>query len=61
MTINRQNIKIKKSSEEFKGKAKFRYKIEVKNSELKERHRYDVVSYAGLFGLQMQGAMAIEL
>lgn len=47
------------NSEEFKGKAKSRYKIEAKNSELKHRHGYDVASYAGLFGMQMQGTMAI--
>jgi hypothetical protein len=47
------------NSEEFKEKAKSRYKIEAKNSELKHRHGYDIASYAGLFGMQMQGAMAI--
>ena len=47
------------NSEEFKEKAKLRYKIEAKNSELKHRHGYDVASSAGLFGMQMQGAMAI--
>ena len=47
------------NSEEFKGKAKSRYKIEAKNSELKHRHGYDVASYAGLFGMQIQGATAI--
>ena len=46
-------------SEEFKIKAKSRYKIEAKNSELKHRHGYDVASAAGLFGMQMQGALAI--
>lgn len=46
-------------SEEFKEKAKSRYKIEAKNSELKHRHGYDVAISAGLFGMQMQGAMAI--
>ena len=47
------------NSEEFKEKAKSRYKIEAKNSELKHRHGYDVATSAGLFGMQMQGAMAI--
>ena len=47
------------NSEEFKEKAKYRYKIEAKNSELKHRHGYDVATSAGLFGMQMQGAMAI--
>lgn len=47
------------NSEEFKEKAKSRYKIEAKNSELKHRHGYDVATSAGLFGMQIQGAMAI--
>lgn len=47
------------NSEEFKEKAKSRYKIEAKNSELKHRHGYDVATSAGLFGMQMQGAMTI--
>lgn len=47
------------NSEEFKAKAKSRYKIEAKNSELKHRHGYDVATSAGLFGMQMQGAMTI--
>ena len=46
-------------TEEFKGKAKLRYKIEAKNSELKHRHGYDVASSTGLFGMNMQGALAI--
>ncbi|OZQ83652.1 IS1182 family transposase, partial [Paenibacillus sp. VTT E-133291] len=47
------------NSDEFKEKAKERYKIEAKNSELKHRHGYDVASSSGLIGMQMQGAMAI--
>lgn len=46
-------------SEYFKEKAKERYKIEAKNSELKHRHGYDVASTSGLIGIEMQGAMAI--
>jgi hypothetical protein len=46
-------------SEYFKEKARERYKIEAKNSELKHRHGYDVASTSGLVGMQMQGAMAI--
>ncbi|EIW21685.1 IS1182 family transposase [Pelosinus fermentans] len=46
-------------SETFKAKAKERYKIEAKNSELKHRHGYDVASSSGLFGMEIQGAMAI--
>ncbi len=51
--------KIFQESEYFKGKAKERYKIEAKNSELKHRHGYDVASSSGLVGMHMQGAMAI--
>ena len=46
-------------SEYFKAKAKERYKIEAKNSELKHRHGYDVASSSGLVGMELQGAMAI--
>lgn len=46
-------------SEYFKARAKERYKIEAKNSELKHRHGYDVASSSGLLGMQLQGAMAI--
>lgn len=42
-------------TEHFKEKAKERYKIEAKNSELKHRHGYDVASSSGLFGMEMQG------
>jgi hypothetical protein len=47
------------NSEEFKEKAKSRYKIEAKNSELKHRHGYDVASSSGLIGMEMQGALTI--
>jgi transposase len=46
-------------SEYFKEKAKERYKIEAKNSELKHRHGYDVAQSSGLIGMELQGAMAI--
>ncbi|OMD40685.1 IS1182 family transposase [Paenibacillus odorifer] len=46
-------------SEYFKERARERYKIEAKNSELKHRHGYDVASSSGLVGMHMQGAMAI--
>lgn len=46
-------------SKYFKEKAKERYKIEAKNSELKHRHGYDVASSSGLIGMELQGAMAI--
>lgn len=46
-------------SEFFKQTAKERYKIEAKNSELKNRYGYLVASGAGLSGMSVQGAMAI--
>ncbi|WP_374703430.1 transposase [Bacillus sp. Marseille-P3661] len=46
-------------SEYFKEKSKERYKIEAKNSELKNRHGYNVAKSSGLIGMEMQGAMAI--
>jgi Transposase DDE domain. len=46
-------------TEYFKKKARERYKIEAKNSELKCRHGYDVASSSGLISMEMQGAMAI--
>ena len=47
------------NSERFKERAKERYKIEAKNSELKHRHGYEVASSSGLKGMRIQGAMAI--
>ena len=38
------------NSDEFKEKAKSRYKIEAKNSELKHRHGYNVATSTGLCG-----------
>lgn len=46
-------------SEYFKEKVKERYKVEAKNSELKNRHGYDVASSSGLIGMELQGAMTI--
>ena len=46
-------------TEYFKEKSKERYKIEAKNSELKNRHGYDVASSSGLVGMEIQGATAI--
>lgn len=44
---------------EFKTISRSRYKIEAKNSELKNRHGYNKASYGGLFGMQIQGATTI--
>ena len=46
-------------TEYFKEKAKERYKIEAKNSELKHRHGYGVAASSGLICMEMQGAMTI--
>jgi len=46
-------------TEHFKERAKERYMIEAKNSELKHQHGYDVAIASGLVGMQMQGALAI--
>lgn len=46
-------------TEYFKERAKERYKIEAKNSELKHQHGYDVAISSGLIGMQMQGALTI--
>lgn len=43
----------------FKEKAKHRYKIEAKNSELKNVHGYDRAISYGINNMQMQGAIAI--
>jgi transposase len=43
----------------FKEKARYRYKIEAKNSELKNVHGYDRAISYGISNMQMQGAMAI--
>jgi hypothetical protein len=46
-------------TEYYKEKAKHRYKIETKNSELKNAHGYNrAVSY-GIDNMQMQAAMVI--
>lgn len=43
----------------FKEKAKHRYKIEAKNSELKNVHGYDRATSYGIENMQMQGALSI--
>ena len=43
----------------FKEKAKHRYKIEAKNSELKNVHGYGRATSYGIANMKMQGAMAI--
>ena len=60
--ISPPNIKIKwpfKKLIDFKELAKERYKIEAKNSELKQRHGYKKAIASGLFGMQIQGATTV--
>ena len=46
-------------SELFKEKSKHRYKIEAKNSELKNVHGYARATSYGIHNMEMQGAVAI--
>ena len=46
-------------TEEFKTKARNRYKIEAKNSELKNAHGYHTAKSSGLFGMEIQSATTI--
>ncbi|WP_026677952.1 transposase, partial [Fictibacillus gelatini] len=46
-------------SDYFKEKSKERYKIEAKNSELKNRHGYKNAKSSGLFGMEIQSATTI--
>ena len=46
-------------TEYYKEKAKHRYKIEAKNSELKNVHGYDRAIGYGIDSMQMQGALTI--
>lgn len=46
-------------TEYFKSEARNRYMIEAKNSELKHRHGYDVASFSGLIGMELQGATTL--
>jgi hypothetical protein len=43
----------------YKEKIKHRYKIEAKNSELKNVHGYDRATSYGIENMQMQGALTI--
>jgi transposase len=55
---HQQQMKFEQS-DYFKEKSKHRYKIEAKNSELKNVHGYARASSYGIVNMQMQGAMAI--
>jgi len=62
VTINNELHKEQQAFQEteaFKVKARERYKIEAKNSELKHRHGYDVASSSGLEGMDIQGGTTL--
>ena len=54
-----QEQMIFQETEIYQEKSKHRYKIEAKNSELKNVHAYDRAISYGITNMQMQGAMAI--
>jgi len=54
-----QEQQIFQETDYFKEKAKHRYKIEAKNSELKNVHGYGRATSYGITNMQMQGALAI--
>jgi len=56
--LHRQQMEFQET-EHYKDKAKHRYKIEAKNSELKNVHGYDRAISYGIENMQMQGALAI--
>ena len=57
-TIHKEQ-EVFQETEAFKELAKKRYKIEAKNSELKNPHGYKTAKSAGLFGMEIQGATTI--
>lgn len=57
-TLHQEQAAFQKT-EEFKVLAKNRYKIEAKNSELKNPHGFKKAKSAGLFGMEIQGATTI--
>jgi transposase len=56
--LHRQQMDFQET-EHYKEKTKHRYKIEAKNSELKNVHGYGRATSYGIENMQMQGAMAI--
>ena len=55
---HRQQMEFQET-DDYKDKARHRYKIEAKNSELKNVHGYDRAISYGIENMQMQGALAI--
>ncbi|MGZ3836737.1 MAG: IS1182 family transposase [Mucilaginibacter sp.] len=56
--MHRQQMEFQET-DNYKDKARHRYKIEAKNSELKNVHGYDRAISYGIENMQMQGALAI--
>lgn len=56
--IQKEQMEYEKS-ERFKKKYSIRYKIEAKNAQLKNRHGYGIATYAGLRGMELQGATTL--
>ena len=56
--LHRQQMDFQET-EHYKEKTKHRYKIEAKNSELKNVHGYGRATSYGIENMQMQGALAI--
>lgn len=56
--IQKEQMEYEKS-ERFKKKYSIRYKIEAKNSQLKNRHGYGIATYTGLRGMEIQGATTL--
>jgi transposase len=56
--MHRQQMAFQET-DHYKEKTKHRYKIEAKNSELKNVHGYDRATSYGITNMQMQGALAI--
>ena len=56
--LHQEQIKFEKT-DEFKELAKSRYKIEAKNSELKNRHGFATSKSDGLFGMNLQAATTL--
>lgn len=57
-TEHKEQIRLQET-DEFKTLSKKRYKIEAKNSEIKNPHGYKTAKSVGLFGMEIQGATTI--
>lgn len=59
--LNLRNIRSKflQETDEFKTLSKKRYKLEAKNSEIKNPHGYKTAKSVGRFGMEIQGATTI--